>query len=66
MLAEKTVLFPRDREGLNPAETTIADMFKEAGYATACVGKWHLGHHPALYPPAKDSIPTLEFLIPMT
>ena len=50
VLAEKTVLFPRDREGLNPAETTIADMFKEAGYATACVGKWHLGHHPEFLP----------------
>ena len=50
VLAEKTVLFPRDKEGLNPAETTIADMFKEAGYATACVGKWHLGHHPEFLP----------------
>ena len=50
VLAEKTVLFPGDREGLNPAETTIADMFKEAGYATACVGKWHLGHHPEFLP----------------
>ena len=23
--------------------TTIADIAKEAGYATACIGKWHLG-----------------------
>ena len=50
VLAEKTVLFPRDNVGLNPKETTIADMFKGAGYATACVGKWHLGHHPEFLP----------------
>ena len=50
VLAGKTVLFPRDNVGLNPDETTIADMFKGAGYATACVGKWHLGHHPEFLP----------------
>ncbi|MCP4374901.1 MAG: sulfatase [bacterium] len=38
------VLFPRDNTGLNPEETTIAKMLKASGYATACVGKWHLGH----------------------
>lgn len=50
VLAGKTVLFPRDDVGLNPKETTIADLFQEDGYATACVGKWHLGHHPAFLP----------------
>jgi arylsulfatase A len=39
-----SVLFPRNNTGLNPEETTIAKMLKVAGYATACVGKWHLGH----------------------
>jgi len=39
-----TVLFPRDKVGLNPAETTVAELLKARGYATACVGKWHLGH----------------------
>jgi arylsulfatase A len=38
------VHFPRHQTGLNPAETTIAKMLKQAGYATACIGKWHLGH----------------------
>ena len=38
------VLFPRNNTGLNPEETTIAKMLKGIGYATACVGKWHLGH----------------------
>lgn len=44
------VLFPRHQEGLNPAETTIAEVLKTEGYATACVGKWHLGHHPPFLP----------------
>ena len=29
--------------GLDPAERTLADAFKEAGYRTAMIGKWHLG-----------------------
>ena len=27
-------------------ETTIADTLRAAGYATACIGKWHLGDQP--------------------
>jgi arylsulfatase A-like enzyme len=30
-------------DGLRAAEKTMADMFRSAGYATAHVGKWHLG-----------------------
>jgi arylsulfatase A-like enzyme len=37
------VLFPASAVGLNPAEQTIAEVLKRAGYATACIGKWHLG-----------------------
>jgi arylsulfatase A len=37
------VLYPGARFGLNPDETTIAEILKSRGYATACVGKWHLG-----------------------
>ncbi len=44
------VLFPRNSHGLNPEETTIADMLKQSGYRTACVGKWHLGHLPEFLP----------------
>jgi arylsulfatase A len=46
------VLFPQSDYGLNPEEHTIADHLKLQGYATACVGKWHLGHHPETLPRA--------------
>ena len=36
-------LFPRHKKGLNSTEYTLAEMFKDQGYATACYGKWHLG-----------------------
>jgi len=44
------VLFPRDNIGLNPKEVTIADILKSRGYATCCIGKWHLGHLPTFLP----------------
>ena len=47
---EKHVLFPKSDYGLNPAELTIANHLKGLGYATACIGKWHLGHLPELLP----------------
>ncbi len=46
----KGVLFPGSQHGLHPDEHTIADQLKGAGYATACFGKWHLGHHPETLP----------------
>ena len=47
------VLFPTSTKGLNPAEHTIADQLKGLGYATACFGKWHLGHLPETLPRAQ-------------
>ena len=44
------VLFPQSKKGLNPTEHTVADHLKSQGYATACFGKWHLGHHPEVLP----------------
>lgn len=44
------VLFPNSTKGLNPDEVTIADHLKTLGYATACFGKWHLGHYPETLP----------------
>ena len=46
------VLFPSSTKGLNPKEHTIADHLKSQGYATACFGKWHLGHHKEVLPTA--------------
>jgi arylsulfatase len=43
-------LFPHDTVGINSNETTIAEMLKEKGYATAIFGKWHLGHHKEFLP----------------
>ena len=37
------VLFPTERQGLPEAELTLATLLKTRGYATACIGKWHLG-----------------------
>jgi arylsulfatase A-like enzyme len=44
------VLMPRDRIGLAPEEMTIADLLREAGYATCCLGKWHLGDQAPFLP----------------
>jgi len=44
------VLRPVSRYGLHPDEVTIAEVLKEQGYATAIVGKWHLGDQPEFLP----------------
>lgn len=44
------VLFPAAEVGLSTDEVTIADLLKTKGYATACVGKWHLGDQPGMLP----------------
>ncbi len=44
------VFWPNRDGGLNPEYVTIADMLGEVGYATAAVGKWHLGDDPEYLP----------------
>lgn len=44
------VFFPGQSVGLSPAEFTIAERLKALGYATQCVGKWHLGDQPEFLP----------------
>ncbi|KAA5542656.1 sulfatase-like hydrolase/transferase [Roseiconus nitratireducens] len=38
------------REVMRAGETTMAEVFRDAGYATGCFGKWHNGAQPALDP----------------
>ena len=37
------VFIPKEVQGLPASEITLAEHLREAGYATACIGKWHLG-----------------------
>jgi len=50
VLPTEHVLFPVSAVGLSPDETTVAEVLKSVGYATACIGKWHLGDQPEFLP----------------
>ncbi|HMP80015.1 MAG TPA: sulfatase, partial [Pirellulaceae bacterium] len=43
-------LGPRSPIGISPQEVTLGELCQSRGYATACIGKWHLGDH-------RDSLP---------
>jgi arylsulfatase A len=43
-------LGPSSEIGLHEHEVTLAEICRSQGYATACFGKWHLGHHPKFLP----------------
>lgn len=49
----RQVLFPMAKKGLNPDEFTLAELLKQKGYATACIGKWHLGDQDQFLPMAQ-------------
>ncbi|MEL6945039.1 MAG: arylsulfatase, partial [Bacteroidota bacterium] len=40
---ERGVTWSYDRHLIDPDRQTVADILKEKGYETACIGKWHLG-----------------------
>ena len=43
-------LGPGANIGLSANEVTLAEICKQKNYATTCIGKWHLGHHPKFLP----------------
>jgi arylsulfatase A-like enzyme len=64
------VLQPLAAKGLSPAEHTIARVLRERGYATGCVGKWHLGDQPPFLPTRHGfdtyfGIPYSEDMVPL-
>lgn len=46
----REVISPRTLRGLPEAEETAAEIFREAGYRTGMIGKWHLGANPVFLP----------------
>jgi arylsulfatase A len=44
------VLHPGEHFGIPASEVTLGQALKEQGYATACIGKWHLGDRPQYRP----------------
>ena len=45
------VIMPWDNNGVHPSEHFLPQSFQAAGYQTAMVGKWHLGHAQMTYHP---------------
>src|SRR5690606_3592373 len=49
-ISPSRVLWPNSPYGLHPNEITVAEVLKEAGYATGMIGKWHVGDRPEFNP----------------
>ena len=45
-----SVIHPLSPIGLSAGEHTIASLLKAQGYATMCIGKWHVGDQPEFLP----------------
>ncbi len=50
---QSCALRPWAEAGLPLEERTLAEALRDAGYATAIVGKWHLGHHARAFLPTE-------------
>lgn len=50
---EKWVLRPDSKQGIHTDETTLAELLRSGGYATMCIGKWHVGFVPPFRPKAQ-------------
>ena len=46
------VIHPQSDDGLPQSEVTLPEILRDTGYATAMVGKWHLGHRDEYWPTA--------------
>jgi arylsulfatase A len=44
------VLFPGNATGIHADELLLPELLKQQGYATMCIGKWHLGDQPEFLP----------------
>lgn len=45
-----TVAMPGSHSGIVSWERTLGDVFSDAGYATMCLGKWHIGDQDGAWP----------------
>lgn len=52
-VAGNTTSIPGNPAGMPTEQVTIGEVFGEAGYATAHIGKWHLGYVPEKMPNAQ-------------
>lgn len=67
----RIVLQPVAQKGLAPGEVTVAEILKGKGYATICIGKWHLGDQLPFLPTRQGfdgwlGVPYSEDMIPTT
>lgn len=60
------VFYPDSYTGMAPEEVTMAEVLKVQGYATACIGKWHLGSRENICLYSKVSTNTLAYRTVMT
>lgn len=69
---QRNVLGPWDKPLIAPDRLTVGKLLSQHGYATACIGKWHLGQNYSTSdgkPPsgsAKNGLTNIDFTQPVT